>query len=311
MKNKIKVLLCLCFAFAVTVFAANGKEFKISYVNSALNLPNMIEKDQKLFEKEFKKDGYSFQFPHYFSAPDQAKALISGDLDAANAVGAIAVIAALSNGADIKVISMYSRSPKAFFIMTKDPSITNIKSLKGKKIAGPQGTVLHEMLGAALTKNGMSLKDVQHLPMGIDLAFTAMESKTVDAVLLTGAAAQKAKASGARIIADGEGLIGGELVIAVSGKLYRDNPDFAKRLIKVHRQSLEYLKANPEKVYKLASKESGIPENAVKEMASYQDYDPQFSPVDIKNLKSTVKFLLDNKMIKKGIDVDLYFQNID
>jgi sulfonate transport system substrate-binding protein len=303
MKKMLIVVISLFFS--VNLFAVKDRnEYKISYVTAALNLPSIIEKKLKLFEQEFKQEGYSFKFPQFFSAPDQVKALVSGDIDAANAVGAIAVIAAIANGADLKVMSMYSRAPKSFFIMTKDPSIRSVKSLRGKKIAGPQGTVLHEMLGAALIREGLSFKDVKHVPMNIDLAFAAMENKSVDAVLLTGPIAQRAKASGARVIIDGEDLIGGELLIVVSGKLYRENPAFAKKIVEVHKRALEYLEANQDKAYKMAAADTKISFEQVKELASYQDYNPNFTQTDIRNLKNTMQFLHRNKMINKAVNID-------
>ena len=48
---------------------------------------------------------------------------------------------AKANGIDLTVVGVYSRAPEAFMIMTKDPSIQSVKDLKGKKIAGPKGTI--------------------------------------------------------------------------------------------------------------------------------------------------------------------------
>lgn len=70
------------------------------------------------------------------------------------AVGATSVILSAANGADIKVLNMYSRSPKAFCMYSKDDSLTTPESLKGKTIAGPAGTNLHELLAAYLATGG-------------------------------------------------------------------------------------------------------------------------------------------------------------
>ncbi|MDR3049124.1 MAG: NrtA/SsuA/CpmA family ABC transporter substrate-binding protein [Elusimicrobiota bacterium] len=297
----------ICLFVVVICFAQGKKEYSISYIDAALNLPTIIEKNLKLFEKEFAKDGYTLKFPHLFSAPDQVKALASGSIDAANCVGAIAVIAGISNGMDIKVLSMYSRAPKAFMLVTKDPKIKTIKDLKGKKISGPKGTPLHEMLGTALVKNKMSLNDIEHIQMNNDLSFAAFESGKVDAALLTGHAAQKALSNGARLIIDGQGLIGGEMFIIVSGKLYRENPDFAKRLIKVHKEAVNYLKTHKADAYKMAAHSGGLSIKEIEILADYYDFSPEFSPTDIKNLENTQKFLLENKMITNPVDLKTLF----
>ena len=59
----------------------------------------------------------------------------SGDVQVLYAVGGTSVILSAANGADIKVLNMYSRSPKAFCMYSKDESLTTPESLRGKTIA--------------------------------------------------------------------------------------------------------------------------------------------------------------------------------
>ena len=58
-----------------------------------------------------------------------------------------------------------------------------MKDLKGKKVAGPRGTVLHQLLIAALIKEGMSVDDVEFLSMDQPAALSAMLSGTTPQVL--------------------------------------------------------------------------------------------------------------------------------
>lgn len=115
----------------------------ISYVKLPLNVPSIVEKKLELFEEEFGKDGIKVNFPEITEGPKMTEAIAAGSLDFCNALGGTSAILAAANGVDLKVIGIYSRAPKAFTIMTKDDGITSIKELKGKKIAGPKGTILH------------------------------------------------------------------------------------------------------------------------------------------------------------------------
>ena len=112
--------------------ATSIDKLTVTYVTSPLNVPTIIEKDQGIFEKEL---GVPVEYAELTSGADQTQALASGDVQVLYAVGATSVILSAANGADIKVLNMYSRSPKAFCMYSKDETLTTPENLKGKKIA--------------------------------------------------------------------------------------------------------------------------------------------------------------------------------
>ena len=116
------------------------------------------------------------------------------------------VILSASNDADIKIMSIYSRSPKAFKLFAKDDSIKTAKDLKGKKVAGPKGTILHELLVAYLNNEGMTEDDIEFMAMGIPDAQAALAGGSVDAALLAGPTAYNMEKDGYYVVTDGEGL---------------------------------------------------------------------------------------------------------
>ena len=139
--------------------AASGLDKLVfTYVTSPLNVPTIIERNQNIFADDFGKMGISVEYAEINSGADQTQALASGDVQVLYAVGATSVILSAANGADIKVLNMYSRSPKAFSMYAKDDSLTSPESLKGKTIAGPAGTNLHELLAAYLATGGMTIQ---------------------------------------------------------------------------------------------------------------------------------------------------------
>ncbi len=101
---------------------------------------------------------------------------------------------------------MYSRSPKAFCMYSKDESLTTPESLRGKTIAGPTGTNLHELLVSYLATAGMTIDDVNYVNMSIPDAKAGLDGGSVDVALLL---AQLLTMQGSRVttVADGEGLI--------------------------------------------------------------------------------------------------------
>ena len=48
----------------------------------------------------------------------------------------LTVLLAAANDADIRIISMYSRSPKSFCLFSADDAISSPEDLKGKTVAG-------------------------------------------------------------------------------------------------------------------------------------------------------------------------------
>ncbi|MEG0144800.1 MAG: ABC transporter substrate-binding protein, partial [Clostridia bacterium] len=97
------------------------------------------------------------------------------------AVGATSVILSAANGADIRIISLYSRSPKAFRLLSSDAAIAAPADLRGKTIVGPAGTILHELLVSYLASANMTLADVNFVDMTIPNAMAALTGGSADA----------------------------------------------------------------------------------------------------------------------------------
>lgn len=275
----------------------------ISYVKLPLNVPSIVEKKLELFEEEFGKDDIKVTFPEITEGPKMTEAMAAGSLDFCNALGGTSAILAAANGVDLKVIGIYSRAPKAFTIMTKDDGIISIKDLKGKKVAGPKGTILHQLLLAALAQNEMSIEDVEYINMGIPQAVAAMNSDNVDAALVAGPAVPQAIDAGGRIITTGEGLLDATIVIAVRTDFLKQYPELVKRYMEVHNKSLQYIKENPDEVYKMAAEETGISEENVVKMIDWYEFNPTITQKDIDELEKTQEFLIKNDMLKKTINI--------
>lgn len=313
--KKLIILLCALMIFTSLSGCSQNKaadeNFKselpkavsISYVKAPLNVPSIVEKKEELFEKEFSKDGIKITYPEITEGSKMTEAVAAGSLDFCNAIGATSVILAAANGVNIKIIGVYSRAPKAFTIMAKDPAIKDIKDLKGKKIVGPKGTILHQLLLEALSKENMKAEDVQFINMAIPNAVSAILSGKADAALVAGASVPNAEKEGARIITTGEGLLDATIVIGVSGDFLEKHKDIVKRYLDVHRRSLEFMKTNRDETYQMAADETQLPLETVKAMYDLYDFNPEITEKDIKELEKTQDFLKENGMLQKTIDI--------
>jgi len=308
MKSKITVCFCVVAvalihgAFEVSA-ASKVDKISITYVKLPLNVPAMVAKRLGLFEKEFGPDGIAIERPELTAGPKQTEAMAAGSVQFASVLSSDSAILARANGVDLKVISVFSRAPKAFNVMTRNPAIKGVADLKDKTVAGLKGSLLNQLLFAALKKEGLRPADVKYINMAGVQAQAALLSSSVDAALIAGPAQIKAEAGGARVLANGEGLVKGLILTAVSGQFLKNHPDLVKRYLNVHEQALEYLKTRPDEAIRLVAEETEIGEADVRRMLPWYDFDPKITDSDLADMKATQAFLQENEMLTNTIDM--------
>ncbi|MCI7195508.1 MAG: NrtA/SsuA/CpmA family ABC transporter substrate-binding protein, partial [Acidaminococcus fermentans] len=265
LKKKLSVVLACCLVAAGALAAGCGSDkaaqkaapkmdkVSITYVQAPLNIPSIVEKANQSFEKKFKEKNVAASYSTITSGADQTAALASGDIQFLNCVGGSSVLLSAANGNDIKIISLYSQAPKAFKLFSKDGSIQSAAELKGKTIAGPKGTILHELLAAYLQQAGLSMKDVKFVSMGLPAAASALENGSADCALLAGPLAYNVEKKGMHVVTTGEGLVSGLTVTAVSGKFYKEHKDLVDTFLAVQKETLDFMKKNPDKALDLTA----------------------------------------------------------
>jgi sulfonate transport system substrate-binding protein len=245
----------------------------------------------------------SVSYSEITSGADQTQALASGDIQFLYAVGATSVILSAANDADIKIISMYSRSPKAFCLFSMDETITSPEALRGKTIAGPQGTILHELLVAYLATAGMTLEDVSFVNTTIPDAMSAMMGGSVDCALLAGAAAYNTQAGGAHLVTNGDGLVEASICCATTQKFYDEHKDIVDSFLKAQENVLTFLAENEDTALQEAADYLDLDIQAVRDMYAYYNFDMTIHDSDIAAMDSTMRFMLENGMIEQEVDI--------
>ncbi|HBE9443733.1 ABC transporter sulfonate-family extracellular solute-binding protein [Clostridioides difficile] len=278
-------------------------EINLTYVKSPLNVPSIIQKQDDLFGKEFKKDNIKVNFHEITTGPEQTQALAAGEIDFLHALGGTSALIAASNGVELKILNTYSRSPKGFMILTNNNSIKSAADLVGKKVAGPKGTILHQVLISALDKEGLSMDDVEFVNMGIPEASAALSDGSIDAALIAGPAALKAMKSGSKLVANGEGLVDGIIVTAVSTDFAEKYPEIVERFMKVEKETLEYVNNNFDEAMEKVAKEVDLSLEETKELYAWYDFSLDITDKDISSLEDTQDFLIKNKLQEKKVNI--------
>lgn len=312
MKKIITLLLVLIIGVGILsgcTEKSNLEKLVVTYVTSPLNIPTMVERDKQIFSENIKSMEIPVEYAEITSGADQTQALASGDVQVLYGVGATSVILSAANGADIKVLNMYSRSPKAFAMYSKDFNINTPQDLKGKTIAGPVGTNLHQMLIAYLASANMSIEDVNYVNMSIPDSKAGLDGGSVDIALLAGPIAYTAQQQGYKLIADGEGLIDAIIAVAVTEKFYTENKAVIEALIKSQDEISKFMNENYDETVSIAAKTLDIEEQAVKDMYAYYDFSTTISEKDIEGFQRTADFMFESGMIENTIDVKTLFLN--
>lgn len=307
MKKLLALLLCAVMVFSLSACSSTGKftvdTVTVTYVQSPLNVPSILEKAEGSLAKTYEEMGLKFAYSDLTSGADQTAALASGDIQILNAVGGTSVILAAANDLDIKIISMYSRSPEAFMLFSNDESLTTPESLAGKTIAGPKGTNLHELLVAYLATAGMTIEDVDYVSMDIPSAQAALEGGSVDCALMAGPTAYNAIKSGKHLVTNGDGLIAATILTATSQKFYDENTAIIDAFVENQKKILTYMQENGDEALATIAEALDMDVEAVREMYAMYDFSMEISDQDLENLQATEEFLYNAGMIENHVDV--------
>jgi len=312
MKKKF-IAMTMAALMAMTALTGCGSkegsldQLTFTYVTSPLNVPSIIEKEKGIFAKTFEDMGITVNYVELTSGADQTQALASGDVQVLYAVGATSVILSAANDADIKVLNMYSRSPKAFCMYAQDDSLTTPESLRGKTIAGPAGTNLHELLVSYLATGNMTLDDVNYVNMSIPEAKAALDGGSIDVAMVAGATAYTAKQQGYHLVADGEGLIDAIIAVAVTDKFYNEHPEIIEKLEEAQTEIADFMEENREEAMEITANTLDLDISSVEEMLEYYDFSTELKDADRAGFQRTANFMYENGMIEKELDVDTLF----
>ena len=306
MKQLAKVtMVATIFGLGMNAALADiPKVINIAYVKAPFNIQNMVMKDQQLLEKAFEKHGTKIVWHTISSGAKQTQAMAAGSLDVSAVMNTASLLAANGEGNKVVVVNGVAHPTDVFTIVGKKGKKMTVKDLKGKKIAGPRGTVLHQLMVAALLKEGLSVKDVEFISMDIPSAMTALLAGHVDAALLAAGPVIKAQEQGCHIVTTAKDLVNVNLVMTASDKFAKNHPEALELIQKVQRDSMKWIKANWNEAMTLGAKEHGISLEDAKKLAAWSNYYDTLTKDDIKGLAIDQDFLFANELMRSKINVE-------
>jgi sulfonate transport system substrate-binding protein len=308
MKNKIFSLAAAAAMIFLPFLAADawGKEsLKISGWTRPFNLPVMIELADGSYGRAFAE--FDVSVVDLASGPNLMAALEAGEVDIVQGIGDAAFLVAVSSGVDAKIIAVNSRAPKSFAVVSNNPDIKDISGLKGRRVAGLRGSVVHQVFVEAMAENGMTETDVEFYPMPLANAVSTLLAGKCDAALLVGADIPRAVKAGGTVLADGEGRVRGLSFVVARTSFLESHPDLPERFAAMRKDTLVRIAADRGGTIKTAAADTKQDVADIELMMPWYDFACDVAGDDMDSMRKTKKYLMDSGIMRNDIDISSLF----
>ena len=295
-------------AFALTLWATGAQAqsagtLRVGYQKSASLF--VLQKSQGTLEKRLSPLGFGVKWVEFPAGPQLLEGLNVGAVDV-GFVGEAPPIFAQAAGAQFLYIGFDPAAPEAeALIVPKDSPIRSVAELKGKKVALNKGSNVHFLLVKLLEKHGLQYSDIQPVFLPPADARAAFERGAVDAwVIWDPFLAAVEKQTGARILADGKGVVNNYAYYLGERGFIDKHPAVVKALFEDLAEQGRWLKAHPQAAAAIIAPQQGLDADVVEtSLRRYQfGVQPLTAAVAAEQQKIADAFLA-LKLIPKAIRV--------
>ena|ERR1700761_2299130 len=175
---------------AVTAMGARAQaeDLTIGTIGAASDAPLFIADANGYFAEQ----GLKVKFVRFDSAAKAIPSLSSGEIDVGSGATSAGLYNAVERGLGIKIVADKARNTKNYSfedIMVRSDlldsgKVKSLKDFKGLKVAiSAQGNSEDALINYALTKNGLSIKDIDPVYLGFPNQIAAYANKGIDASL--------------------------------------------------------------------------------------------------------------------------------
>ncbi|SCY83484.1 aliphatic sulfonate ABC transporter substrate-binding protein [Rhizobium sp. NFACC06-2] len=178
-RRALSASLFVAAAFSVLPLQTQAaEELKIGYQKTGLPV---IARQQGVIEKALEAKGVKVSWVEFTAGPPLVEALNVGSINVGWTGDAPPIFGQAAGSAIVYVAALPSNG-KGEAIFTKPESgIKSVADLKGKKVGVGKGTSAHNLLVAALEKNGLKFSDIDVVYLSPADASAAFASDKIDA----------------------------------------------------------------------------------------------------------------------------------
>ncbi len=221
--------LAACALFSATGAWAESAVLRIGYQKYGTLT---VLKGTGNLEKRLARLGVDIKWVEFPAGPQLLEGLNVGSIDFGT-VGEAPPIFAQAAGANIVYVANQPPSPiSEAIVVSKDSALKSLADLKGKKVALNKGSNVHYLLVKALETAGIKYSEIQPVFLPPADARAAFERGSVDAWAIWDpflAAAERQ--IGARVLADGKGIVDNHQFYLASRPYADKNPGVIKAIV--------------------------------------------------------------------------------
>ena len=283
-----RTTLGLLFAAAAGVMAAGMPAAAFAQAKGELRIGYQkygtltLLKGRGTLEKRLAEQGVGVKWTEFPAGPVLLEGLNVGSIDFGT-VGEAPPIFAQAAGANLVYVGNEPASPASeAIVVPKGSSLRTLADLKGKKIALNKGSNVHYLLLKALEKAGVAYADIQPVFLPPADARAAFERGSVDAWAIWDpflAAAEKQL--GARVLADGKGLVANYQFYLASRTYAEKHPEILRIVLDEVAKVDDWGRNNPDEVATILSAQTGLSKEVVALAASRYAYGVKPVSVDV------------------------------
>ncbi|HEX8788354.1 MAG TPA: sulfonate ABC transporter substrate-binding protein [Telluria sp.] len=216
-------------------------------------------KGRGTLEQRLAAQHIAVQWTEFPAGPQLLEGLNVGSIDIGT-VGEAPPIFAQAAGANLVYIGNEPASPNSeAIVVPKGSGLRGVADLKGKKVALNKGSNVHFLLVKALEKAGVDYRDIQPVYLTPADARAAFERGAIDAwVIWDPFLAAAEKQLGARVLADGHGLVSNHQFYLASRPFAEQHADVVRVVLDELARVDEWGRTHPQEVGAILAAQTGL-----------------------------------------------------
>lgn len=322
-KSRIILLVSIIVVFIVTGCGkkqetiANGtsedKVIRLAGPSSktTLGLAAGIAQNEKYFEEELHKIGYSIEYVGFAGAgPAVNEALLSNNIEFAT-YGDLPATMLNASGGNIKLIGISDSQHNLSMIASKKSGIKSGADLEGKKVVLSIGTVYHHFFEELVNYYGLDKSKITVINSPADGA-TIFADGEADAYIIDDIYIRNLEKQGLGTTVEtsvNRPEWSCQLVLVGREDFIKEHPEVATAVVKAYIRAYQFAAENLDETYNILTYGGDYDLELVKSVygfdgGKFEFFNTQITDNSKQKLQSLSDFLVENKLTSRGVNLD-------